>query len=91
MTAVFPQCAVETEKQTAHLPVPAVQEIVGQLGKAREPRRKYRLNLDGVACASHGRVGCDDYTVIQAEPDGNAGACSGCILIAKPWTPLLEL
>ena len=44
---------VETEKQPPHLPVPAVQKIVGQLGKTRESRRKYRLNLDGVTCARH--------------------------------------
>ncbi len=54
VAAGLPQFAVETEEQAAHLPVPAVQQVIGQFLQAFQPFRKNGLNFKCVTGAGHG-------------------------------------
>ncbi len=53
VAALFPEVAIEAEEQRTDLPIPAVEQIVGQLVEARQRFGKPGLDLQRVAGARH--------------------------------------
>ena len=54
VAAGLPQFAVEAEEQAAHIPVPAVQQVIGHFLQALQAFRKDGLNFKCVTGAGHG-------------------------------------
>jgi hypothetical protein len=54
VAAGTPEILIESREQPAHLPVPAVQQIIGEFFEAFKLFRNAGLNFQREACSRHG-------------------------------------